>query len=83
MDEGPGGAARRLAFALLGAIETLLSAVVADGMSGRRHRSNCELVAQGVANIGSPLFGGICRRPARSPAPRPTCARARAGRSRA
>jgi SulP family sulfate permease len=45
--------------ALLGAIESLLSAVVADGMSGRRHRSNCELVAQGVANIGSGLFGGI------------------------
>jgi SulP family sulfate permease len=34
--------------------------VVADGMTGRRHRSNCELVAQGVANIGSALFGGIC-----------------------
>lgn len=49
-----------IAFALLGAIESLLSAVVADGMSGRRHRSNCELVAQGVANIGSALFGGIC-----------------------
>lgn len=48
------------AFALLGAIESLLSAVVADGMTGRRHRSNCELVAQGVANIGSALFGGIC-----------------------
>jgi len=48
------------AFALLGAIESLLSAVVADGMSGRRHRSNCELVAQGAANIGSSLFGGIC-----------------------
>ena len=47
-------------FALLGGIESLLSAVVADGMSGRRHRSNCELVAQGVANIGSALFGGIC-----------------------
>src|SRR5680860_1359501 len=45
--------------ALLGAIESLLSAVVADGMSGRRHRSNCELVAQGVANIGSTVFGGI------------------------
>src|SRR5690606_37297953 len=42
-----------IAFALLGAIESLLSAVVADGMSGRRHRSNCELVAQGVANMGS------------------------------
>lgn len=49
-----------LAFALLGAIESLLSAVVADGMTGRRHRSNCELVAQGVANIGAALFGGIC-----------------------
>ncbi|MCL5777786.1 SulP family inorganic anion transporter [Limibaculum sp. FT325] len=49
-----------IAFALLGAIESLLSAVVADGMSGRRHRSNCELVAQGVANIGSALFGGFC-----------------------
>jgi sulfate permease, SulP family len=46
-------------FALLGAIESLLSAVVADGMTGRRHRSNCELVAQGIANIGSSLFGGI------------------------
>ncbi|MCF8479430.1 MAG: SulP family inorganic anion transporter [Rhodospirillum sp.] len=48
------------AFALLGAIESLLSAVVADGMTGRRHRSNCELVGQGVANMGSALFGGIC-----------------------
>jgi len=49
-----------LAFALLGAIESLLSAVVADGMTGRHHRSNCELVAQGVANIASALFGGVC-----------------------
>lgn len=49
-----------IAFALLAAIESLLSAVVADGMTGRRHRSNCELVAQGVANVGSALFGGIC-----------------------
>jgi SulP family sulfate permease len=49
-----------MSFALLAAIESLLSAVVADGMTGRRHRSNCELVAQGVANIGSALFGGIC-----------------------
>jgi SulP family sulfate permease len=49
-----------IAFALLGAIESLLSAMVADGMTGRRHRSNMELVAQGVANIGSALFGGIC-----------------------
>lgn len=46
-------------FTLLGAIESLLSAVVADGMSGRRHRSNAELVAQGIANIGSAIFGGI------------------------
>jgi sulfate permease, SulP family len=45
--------------ALLGAIESLLSAVVADGMIGSRHRSNMELVAQGIANIVSPLFGGI------------------------
>jgi sulfate permease, SulP family len=44
---------------MLGAIESLLSAVVADGMIGSRHRSNMELVAQGVANIVSPLFGGI------------------------
>ncbi|WP_340313122.1 SulP family inorganic anion transporter [Rhizorhabdus argentea] len=49
-----------LSFALLGSIESLLSAVVADGMTGRRHRSNAELVAQGAANIGSALFGGIC-----------------------
>ena len=49
-----------LSFALLGGIESLLSAVVADSMSGRRHRSNAELVAQGVANIGSALFGGFC-----------------------
>ncbi len=49
-----------ISFTLLGAIESLLSAVVADGMSGRAHRSNAELVAQGVANIGSALFGGIC-----------------------
>ena len=49
-----------IAFALLGAIESLLSAMVGDGMTGRRHRSNMELVAQGVANIGSALFGGIC-----------------------
>ncbi len=48
------------AFALLGAIESLLSAVVADGMTGRRHRSNCELVGQGIANVASGLFGGIC-----------------------
>jgi len=45
--------------AMLGAIESLLSAVVSDGMIGGRHRSNMELVAQGVANIAAPLFGGI------------------------
>lgn len=45
--------------AILGSVESLLSAVVADGMIGGRHRSNMELVAQGVANIVSPLFGGI------------------------
>jgi SulP family sulfate permease len=48
-----------LAIAALGGIESLLSAVVADGMIGGRHRSNMELVAQGVANVVTPLFGGI------------------------
>lgn len=48
-----------ISFALLGSVESLLSAVVADSMSGRRHRSNCELVAQGAANIASALFGGL------------------------
>jgi SulP family sulfate permease len=48
-----------ISIALLAGIESLLSAVVADGMTGRRHRSNAELVAQGVANLASPLFGGI------------------------
>jgi sulfate permease, SulP family len=48
-----------MTIALLAAIESLLSAVVADGMTGQRHRSNMELVAQGIANIVSPLFGGI------------------------
>jgi SulP family sulfate permease len=54
-----GVAPNAIAFTLLGAIESLLSAVVADGMTGRRHRSNCELVAQGLANLASALFGGI------------------------
>jgi SulP family sulfate permease len=45
--------------AFLAGVESLLSAVVADGMTGRRHRSNCELVAQGVANCASAVFGGI------------------------
>lgn len=45
--------------AMLGAIESLLSAVVADGMIGSKHRSNTELIAQGIANIASGIFGGI------------------------
>lgn len=45
--------------AILAAIESLLSAVVADGMIGGKHRSNMELIAQGLANIASPIFGGI------------------------
>lgn len=48
-----------VAIALLAGIESLLSAVVADGMTGRRHRPNAELVAQGVANLVTPFFGGI------------------------
>jgi SulP family sulfate permease len=45
--------------ALLAAVESLLSAVVADGMTGMRHRSNVELVGQGIANVVTPLFGGM------------------------
>ncbi len=52
-------AAPAFTIALLAAIESLLSAVVADGMIGSRHRSNMELVAQGAANLVVPLFGGI------------------------
>lgn len=48
-----------LTIALLAAIESLLSAVVSDGMTGHRHKSNMELVAQGIANMVCPLFGGI------------------------
>lgn len=48
-----------LTIAFLAGVESLLSAMVADGMTGRRHRSNCEIVAQGVANVAAPLFGGI------------------------
>jgi sulfate permease, SulP family len=48
-----------LSFTLLGGIESLLSAKVADSMTGRKHRSNMELVAQGLANIASAMFGGI------------------------
>jgi len=49
-----------LAFTLLGGVESLLSAKIADGMTGRKHRYNMELVAQGIANMGSALFGGMC-----------------------
>ncbi len=48
-----------LTIAILAAIESLLSCVVSDGMVGSQHRSNAELVAQGIGNIGSALFGGI------------------------
>jgi len=48
-----------LTIALLGSIESLLSAVVADGMIGSHHRSNTELIAEGIANVVTPLFGGI------------------------
>ncbi len=48
-----------LTIAVLAAIESLLSCVVADGMTGTKHRSNMELVAQGIGNMGSALFGGI------------------------
>jgi SulP family sulfate permease len=48
-----------LSFTLLGGLESLLSAKVADGMTGRVHRSNMELVAQGLANVASAVFGGI------------------------
>ena len=47
------------AIAMLGAIESLLSAVVADGMAGTRHDSNQELIGQGIANVVAPLFGGF------------------------
>jgi SulP family sulfate permease len=48
-----------LSFTLLGAVESLLSAKVADGMTGRKHRYNMEVVAQGIANVASAVFGGI------------------------
>ena len=59
IEELTGLVAPAFSIALLGAVESLLSAVVADGMIGSRHRANMELVAQGVANVVSPLFGGI------------------------
>ena len=48
-----------ISIAVLAAIESLLSAVVADGMIGAKHNSNNELIGQGIANIFSPLFGGL------------------------
>ena len=48
-----------LTIAILGAVESLLSAIVSDGMIGAKHRSNTELIGQGIANIGSALFGGM------------------------
>lgn len=48
-----------LVIAFLIAIESLLSAIVADGMTGQKHKSNCELVAQGIANLGSMIFSGL------------------------
>ena len=48
-----------LSFTLLGAVESLLSAKIADGMTGRKHRYNMEVVAQGIANVASAVFGGI------------------------
>ena len=48
-----------ITIAILAALESLLSSVVADGMTGTRHRSNMELVAQGAGNIASAIFGGI------------------------
>ena len=58
--------------ALLAAIESLLSAVVADGMSGDRHNPTSELMAQGVANLVVPVCSAASRPPARSRAPPPT-----------
>ena len=61
-----------LTIAMLGAIESLLSAVVADGMTSTKHRSNTELFGQGVANILSPIFGGIPATGAEATAEPPT-----------
>jgi SulP family sulfate permease len=59
LDLVPGLLPSVLTVAMLGAIESLMSAVVADRMSGDRHNPNVELIAQGVANIASPMFGGL------------------------
>jgi sulfate permease, SulP family len=49
--------------AMLGAIESLLCAVVLDGMTGKRHSANSELLGQGLGNLVAPFFGGITARP--------------------
>jgi SulP family sulfate permease len=59
LDLVPGLLPSVLTIAMLGAIESLMSAVVADRMSGDRHNPNVELIAQGIANVASPLFGGL------------------------
>jgi sulfate permease, SulP family len=59
LEEGRALVGPAIAIAALAAVESLLSAVVADGMIGGRHRSNMELIAQGTANIVAPLFGGM------------------------
>jgi len=59
LDLVPGLLGSVLTLAMLGAIESLMSAVVADRMSGDRHNPNVELIAQGIANLASPMFGGL------------------------
>ncbi len=59
LDLVPGLLSSVLTITMLGAIESLMSAVVADRMSGDRHNPNVELIAQGIANVASPLFGGL------------------------
>jgi SulP family sulfate permease len=59
LDLVPGLLSSVLTVTMLGAIESLMSAVVADRMSGDKHNPNVELIAQGVANIASPMFGGL------------------------
>jgi SulP family sulfate permease len=59
IDLVPGLLPSVLTIAMLGAIESLMSAVVADRMSGDRHNPNVELIAQGIANVASPMFGGL------------------------
>ncbi len=59
LDLVPGLLSSVLTITMLGAIESLMSAVVADRMSGDRHNPNVELIAQGIANVASPMFGGL------------------------